>query len=236
MDVARFGDWATPAYTHAKVRENYSRRFRIRFPNEELPAARPLRTTPVVRAAERRMARSSVRRSASSTRYGSRRRGWSRAKTSPIAGSERARTRRRRVPRGAERRGARSRSRRSRATRSRDPAPSAWLDRVLASRLPHEGRIALAPMLNDRGKLIGDFTVANAGRDRFIVFGSGIAEQYHRRWFDAHLPDGRCGNPLARRRMDGLRDRRAALARASRARCGGRRFRRCISRFSRFAR
>jgi hypothetical protein len=47
MDVARFGDWASPAYTNAKVRENYSRRFRIRFPNEELPAARPLRTTPV---------------------------------------------------------------------------------------------------------------------------------------------------------------------------------------------
>ena len=32
MDVARFGDWATMAYTNAKVRENYSRRFRIRFP------------------------------------------------------------------------------------------------------------------------------------------------------------------------------------------------------------
>ncbi|MCY4502634.1 MAG: FAD-dependent oxidoreductase, partial [Alphaproteobacteria bacterium] len=47
MDVARFGAWATPAYTDAKVRENYSRRFSIRFPNEELPAARPLRTTPV---------------------------------------------------------------------------------------------------------------------------------------------------------------------------------------------
>src|SRR5206468_2947151 len=46
MDVARFGDWATPAYTNAKVRENYSRRFQIRFPNEELPAARPMRTTP----------------------------------------------------------------------------------------------------------------------------------------------------------------------------------------------
>ena len=36
MDVARYGDWATLAYTNAKVRENYSRRFRIRFPNEEL--------------------------------------------------------------------------------------------------------------------------------------------------------------------------------------------------------
>src|SRR6201999_3208367 len=47
MDVSRYCDWATMAYTNAKVRENYSRRFRIRFPNEELPAGRPLRTTPV---------------------------------------------------------------------------------------------------------------------------------------------------------------------------------------------
>ena len=36
MDAARYGAWATRGYTNAKVRENYSRRFRIRFPNEEL--------------------------------------------------------------------------------------------------------------------------------------------------------------------------------------------------------
>ncbi len=35
------------AYTNAKVQENYRRRFRITFPNEELPAARPLLTTPI---------------------------------------------------------------------------------------------------------------------------------------------------------------------------------------------
>ncbi len=65
----------------------------------------------------------------------------------------------------------------------------AWLDRMLANRLPREGRMTLSPMLNDEGKLIGDFTVANASdADRFIVFGSGIAEQYHLRWFEAHLP------------------------------------------------
>ena len=40
MDVARYGDWTTLRHTNAKVRENYSRRFRIRFPNEELQAAR----------------------------------------------------------------------------------------------------------------------------------------------------------------------------------------------------
>ena len=48
MDVARYGDWTTMAYTDAKVRENYSRRFRVRFPGEELPAGRrsgPRRST-----------------------------------------------------------------------------------------------------------------------------------------------------------------------------------------------
>jgi dimethylglycine dehydrogenase len=39
MDVARFGGFATRAYTNAKVQENYRRRFSITFPNEELPAA-----------------------------------------------------------------------------------------------------------------------------------------------------------------------------------------------------
>ncbi len=54
MDVARYGAWANRPYTNAKVRENYSRRFRIRFPNEELEAARPLRTTPIYEKLARR--------------------------------------------------------------------------------------------------------------------------------------------------------------------------------------
>ena len=41
MDVARFGPFATPKYTSVKVPENYSRRFRLTYPTEELPAARP---------------------------------------------------------------------------------------------------------------------------------------------------------------------------------------------------
>ena len=37
----------TMAYTNKKVQENYSRRFSIKFPNEELTAARPYKTTPI---------------------------------------------------------------------------------------------------------------------------------------------------------------------------------------------
>ena len=48
MDVSRFGDYASMAYTNARVRENYSRRFSIRYPNEELQAARPLLTLSLI--------------------------------------------------------------------------------------------------------------------------------------------------------------------------------------------
>jgi len=48
--------------------------------------------------------------------------------------------------------------------------------------------MSLSPMLNHNGKLIGDFTVANAGHDRYFLFGSGVAEEYHLRWFETHLP------------------------------------------------
>src|SRR5262249_37136534 len=65
---------------------------------------------------------------------------------------------------------------------------SDWLAGMFANRLPREGRLTLSPLLNGNGKLIGDFTIANAGAGRFFLFGSGIAEQYHLRWLEAHLP------------------------------------------------
>lgn len=49
--------------------------------------------------------------------------------------------------------------------------------------------MTLAPMLKDDGKLIGDFTLAKLGEGDFLLIGSGIAEDYHMRWFESHLPD-----------------------------------------------
>jgi len=46
----------------------------------------------------------------------------------------------------------------------------------------------LTPMLNERGKLIGDFTIACASAERFYVWGSSGAQIYHMRWFERHLP------------------------------------------------
>ena len=186
MDVARFGDWATSAYTNAKVRENYSRRFRIRFPNEELPAARPVRMTPVY---DRLRAKGAVFGAA----FGLEHALW----YAPPSAEPREDVTYRRSnahgPVGEECRAVRERVGISETSSfaKYDVAGGeahAWLSRLLANRIPREGRVALSPMLNENGKLIGDFTVANRGGNRFFVFGSGIAEQYHLRWFEAHLP------------------------------------------------
>jgi len=186
MDVARYGDWATLAYTNAKVRENYSRRFRIRFPNEELTAARPLRTTPIY---ERLQAQHAV--------FGD------------YCGLEHALWF---APSAAEanetitfhRSNAHSHvAAECRAVRESvglleisnygkfdvtGAAAEEWLSHVMANRVPKVGRIALTPMLNERGKLIGDFTMARVSPDRVFLVCTYAAEDYYRRWFERHAP------------------------------------------------
>jgi dimethylglycine dehydrogenase len=185
MDVARFGDWASKAYTHAKVRENYSRRFSIRFPNEELPAGRPLKTSPVY-----------DRLLACGARYGAAAGlevplwyapkgvrdefSWYRSTDFDTIGEE--------VRAVRERVGLiETTSFAKYAVTGMRAAP--WLDRLLACRLPAIGRMTLAPMLKADGRLIGDFTLANLGTEGFLIVGSGVAEDYHMRWFQQHLPD-----------------------------------------------
>src|SRR5204863_72807 len=64
----------------------------------------------------------------------------------------------------------------------------AWLDRVFASRIPRPGRFALAPMLNPAGRIMGDLSIACLAQDRFLIVGSGFAEDFHLRWFWASEP------------------------------------------------
>ena len=189
MDLARYGDWASMRYTNAKVRENYSRRFSIRFPNEELPAGRPLRTTPVYDLLSAKGAQwgasyglevplwfapEGVKDEFS----------WRRSTDFSQVGKEVATVR-----------GGVGLSEISGFAKYRVKGAGAatFLDRLLACRLPKQGRMTLAPMLKEDGRLIGDFTLASlgAGRDgvdEWFVAGSGIAEEYHMRWFEKHLP------------------------------------------------
>jgi len=186
MDVARFGDWVTRAYTRNKVVENYQRRFSVSYPNEELPAGRPLDTTPVYPLWK---ARNAV--------FGQ---GFGLEHVNYIApeGKEPYE-----VPSFRRSNAFETVAEECRAVREAvgineihnfgkylvsGPGAEAWLDRIMAGRLPRQGRITLTPMLSPKGKIIGDFTVTRLAPERFQLTASFGAQAYHQRWFEMNLP------------------------------------------------
>jgi dimethylglycine dehydrogenase len=187
MDVARYGSWATRPYTNAKVRENYSRRFQIRFPNEELPAARPLRTTPIY---ERLQAENAVFGDYCGLEHPL----WFAPRGTPPREEVTFRRSNAHDVVGDECRAVRdgaglleiSNYGKFEVT-GRGAAD--WLASIMTNRLPAIGRIVLSPMLNDAGRLIGDFTLCRLAEDRFFLVGTYAAERYYIRWFERHMPE-----------------------------------------------
>ena len=186
MDVARYGDWATMGYTNKKVRENYARRFRITFPNEELAAARPLYTTPVY-------GRLSEANAVWGASFGLESALWfqtpgeaavenvtfHRSNAFALVAQECAAVR--------EGVGITDVSNFAKYEVTGEGA-EAWLSSMLTNRMPKVGRIVLTAMLNPAGRIEGEFTVARLGEQQFFLFGSHPAEVNHSRWFLAHLP------------------------------------------------
>ncbi|MEP1962999.1 GcvT family protein [Tateyamaria sp.] len=188
MDVARFGDWITPGYTRPKVIENYQKRFSVSYPNEELPAARPHRTTPMydifsdmgavwgqqfglevanyfATGDEPTFETPSFRRS------------------DAFAATAREVTA---VRMGV---GINEVHNFGKYTVS-GPNARAWLDRIMAGRVPQPGRVSLTPMLSAAGKLIGDFTMSCLDEHRFQLTASYGSQAYHMRHFMLHEEDG----------------------------------------------
>jgi dimethylglycine dehydrogenase len=195
MDVARYGDWTTLAYTNAKVRENYSRRFSIRFPNEELPAARPLRTTPIYEKLEAEhavfgdyCALEHALWFAPTRAEAEDRVSFRRSNAHPHVAAEC-----KAVQTGV---GLLEISNYGKFD-IRGPGAAEWLSHVMANRVPAVGRIALTPMLNERGKLIGDFTMCRIAADHFFLVGTYAAETYYLRWFERHMAAGVSVRPCA---------------------------------------
>lgn len=185
MDVARFGRWISPGYTLPKVVENYQRRFSVSYPNEELPAARKHRTTPMydifdemgavwgaqyglevvnyfAEADEPRFETPSFRRSNA----------WE-ATASEVAAVRNA------VGINEVHNFGKF------SVAGKDAR--AWLDRIMAGRIPQPGRLSLTPMLSPKGKLWGDFTVACHAEDEFTLMASYGAQAQHERWFLENL-------------------------------------------------
>ena len=184
MDVARYGPWAeNTRYIRETTGQFYSRRFVMTYPNEQLPAGRPLKRSPAYSDME-----------AAGAVWGT---SWD--MEVPLYFAPKGFTETPTLKRSnafdivaAECKAAReavglldiSAFSRYEVT---GPGAEAWLDRIMASALPKPGRAKLAPMLAPNGRLKGDLTVFNWGDGTWWIMGSYYLRQWHMRWFHDHL-------------------------------------------------
>jgi len=188
MDVARFGRWISPGYTRPKVIENYQKRFSVSYPNEELPAARPNRTTPMYDIF-------SDMGAVWGQQFGLEVANYFAQGDEPTYETPSFRRSDAFAATGREVRGVRAGVGINELHNFgkylvSGPGARAWLDRIMAGRIPATGRLSLTPMLSAKGKLIGDFTVSCLGETEFQLTASYGSQDYHMRWFEQHQEDG----------------------------------------------
>ena len=185
LDVGRFGTWITPGYTRPKVIENYQRRFSVSYPNEELPAARPHRTTPMydiftdmgavwgqqfglevvnyyAQGDEPTFEQPTFRRS---NAFDATAREVQAVRTA--VGINEVQNFGKFAVTGKDAR--------------------KWLNTIMAGRTPVAGRMSLTPMLSPKGRLMGDFTVSCLDENNFQLTASYGAQEIHYRWFMKNL-------------------------------------------------
>ncbi len=188
MDVARYGNWITPGYTRPKVIENYQKRFSIAYPNEELPAARPFRTTPMYDIFDDMGAVWGHQYGMEIPNYFAAD-GEARYETPSFRRSNAFDATAREVKAVREAVGI-NEIHNFGKYRVKGAGARAWLDRIMAGRVPQKGRLSLTPMLSPKGRLIGDFTISCLGEGDFQLTASYGTQAYHMRWFLQNLDEG----------------------------------------------
>ena len=180
LDPRRFTGYATKSFTTAKAIEVYQNEYAPAFQNEERPAGRPLRTSPLYERLRSVGGRFGVRG------------GWERAiwfarRGEPDDAPTFLRARPYFAAVGEE----------VLAVRERvglldlpgfskfivtGPNAAQFLDRLVCTRLPRVGRIALAWALNTSGKVVSEFSMTRLGEEKFYLCSAASAE-----WHDADL-------------------------------------------------
>ena len=193
MDVRRFGaQYRSPEYTHARTRETYETYYDIRYPNHERTAGRPLRVS-----AANAWHRDHV--AAFGEKSGWERVNWYESNAAAPGADESLR------PRGwAGRHWAPAIGAEHRATREavaifdessfakleiEGPGAAALLERLCDNVVARDpGKITYTQMLNERGGIECDFTVARLGDDLFSIVTGTAFGNHDREWIRKHLP------------------------------------------------
>jgi len=188
VEPRRFGDYANAAYLHAKNEEAYANVFIIHYPDEERPAARPLRTAPCY---ERMKDLGAV--------FGQKF-GWERANWFAPPGTAQADDWSFRRSAWFEHVGNECRNVAENVglldmtafakCRVSGPGAEAFLSRMIANRLPKAvGRVNLCHALNSFGGVHSEFTILREAADSFYLVSAGAYQRLDHDWLWRHMPD-----------------------------------------------
>jgi dimethylglycine dehydrogenase len=190
VDPRRYGEYASKRYVVLKNEETYRSVFTIHFPDEERPAARPAKTSPVYDKLDRLGA-------VWGQRYG-----WERANWFAPSGVVRKDESSFRRSNYFAHVGNECRLMRERVgvidlspfTKHEvtGPGAEAWLDGLVANKVPTKiGRIALCHALTRRGGIRSEFTITKLAHAHFYVVSAGAAERYDADYLQRSLPKDR---------------------------------------------
>jgi dimethylglycine dehydrogenase len=188
LDVRRFDDYsATAKYIATRACEVYEREYSIHYPEEELPAGRPLKTGPLY---DKLLAKGAV--------YGARF-AWERplwfAKDQPARDEYSFRRTNWHDAVGRECNAVRAslglldQSSFAKYEVS-GPGAEEFLDYLCANKLPKTvGRIALTQMCTPKGGIECDLTVTKLGENHYYVISAAATELHDYAWIERHLPE-----------------------------------------------
>jgi len=191
MDIRRFGpQYRSPAFTHARIKETYETYYDIRYPNHEREAGRPLRVSPANAWHREHGAAFGEKsgwervnwyeRNAAAGDESLRPRGWAGQHWSPAIGAEHRATR--------EAVALFDESSFAKLEIAGAGAES-FLEILCDNRVGRGvGQITYTQMLNHRGGIECDFTVARLAEERFSIVTGTAFGNHDREWMRRHLP------------------------------------------------
>ena len=187
MDVARYGKYAeNKQYIKETTGQFYSRRFVMTYPNEQLPAGRPLKMSPAHDAMTENGCQWGVSWDLEVPLYFAPK---DFKETPSLKRSNAFEIVKNDCLKVKNDVGLLDISGFSRFEVTGSSAED-WLNRVFACKLPKIGKASLAPMLSPSGKLKGDLTIFNWGDGSWWIMGSYYLRNWHMRWFSENLiPD-----------------------------------------------
>ncbi len=185
LDCRRYLAFANRSYALAKALETYQHEYAVAYPQEERPAGRPAKTSPLY---DRLHTLGAV--------FGARG-GWERALYYRGADD----------PQGAECSFRRPHWHRAVARECAAVAGGVallelpgftkfevtgagaanWIDHLITGALPRPGRTALSYLCSPRGGIVSEMTVSRLGEDRFWLISAAAGERHDEHWLTSHL-------------------------------------------------